>query len=111
MNNWRIGFVEGITTSLNAAREAARNEYAAETGTKDFPRCDNPKHTGLLVVSQSGETKDVHRVVKTAMQNDITVMSVINSVGSLIARTTQVGVYCNAGRENAVASTKAFLAV
>lgn len=35
-------------------------------------------------------------------------MSVVNSVGSLIARTTKLGVYCNAGRENAVASTKAF---
>lgn len=32
----------------------------------------------------------------------------MNSVGSLIARTTKLGVYCNAGRENAVASTKAF---
>jgi hypothetical protein len=29
-------------------------------------------------------------------------------VGSLIARTTGMGVYLNAGRENAVASTKAF---
>ena len=35
-------------------------------------------------------------------------MSVVNAVGSLIARTTNLGVYCNAGRENAVASTKAF---
>ena len=50
----------------------------------------------------------VHRVVNTAIENEITVMSVINAVGSLIARTTKLGVYCNAGRENAVASTKAF---
>ncbi len=34
--------------------------------------------------------------------------SVVNAVGSLIARTTQCGVYLNAGREHAVASTKAF---
>jgi glucosamine--fructose-6-phosphate aminotransferase (isomerizing) len=33
---------------------------------------------------------------------------VVNAVGSLIARTTKLGVYCNAGRENGVASTKAF---
>jgi len=38
----------------------------------------------------------------------VTVMSVVNAVGSLIARMTKLGVYCNAGRENAVASTKAF---
>ncbi len=107
-------------TSLNAARYAERimknleafehvtSLDAAETGAKDFPRTGDPKHTGLIVVSQSGETKDVHRVVKTAIDEDITVMSVVNAVGSLIARTTKLGVYCNAGRENAVASTKAF---
>src|SRR3546814_394866 len=35
-------------------------------------------------------------------------MSVVNAVGSLIARTTGLGIYLNAGREHAVASTKAF---
>ena len=35
-------------------------------------------------------------------------ISVVNAVGSLIARSTGVGVYLNAGREHAVASTKAF---
>jgi len=34
----------------------------------------------------------------------------VNVVGSLIARTTQCGVYLNAGRQHAVASTKAFTA-
>jgi len=81
---------------------------AAETDAKDFTSYSNPKEAGLIVVSQSGETKDVHRVVTTAMDKNITVLSVVNAVGSLIARTTKLGVYCNAGRENAVASTKAF---
>jgi glutamine---fructose-6-phosphate transaminase (isomerizing) len=81
---------------------------AAETESKDFPCPDRPGETGLIVVSQSGETKDVARVVNAAMDKGITVMSVVNSVGSLIARTTKLGVYCHAGRENAVASTKAF---
>lgn len=68
-----------------------------------------PKHNGLVMaVSQSGETKDVHRAVKVAMDTDIPVMSVVNTVGSLIARTTGMGVYLNAGREHAVGSTKAF---
>jgi hypothetical protein len=35
-------------------------------------------------------------------------LSVVNTVGSLIARTTKLGVYLNAGRESSVASTKAF---
>lgn len=38
----------------------------------------------------------------------IPALSVVNSVGSLIARTTKLGVYLNAGRESSVASTKAF---
>merc|ERR1719343_1885500 len=107
-------------TSLNAARYGERLMKqlgsfdsvaaidAAETETKDFPCMDNPQSTGLIVVSQSGETKDVHRVVTNAMKEGITALSVVNAVGSLIARTTKLGVYCNAGRENAVASTKAF---
>ena len=81
---------------------------AAEMETKDFPITPNMKETGVLVVSQSGETKDVVRVVNNAMDQGVTTLSIVNAVGSLIARTTKMGVYCNAGRENAVASTKAF---
>eukprot|EP00743_Colponemidia_sp_Colp-15_P012002 GILK01013521.1.p1 GENE.GILK01013521.1~~GILK01013521.1.p1 ORF type:complete len:357 (-),score=68.56 GILK01013521.1:67-1002(-) len=77
---------------------------AAEMGPEALPE----DRSGLLVLSQSGETKDVHRAVVTAEQADIPRFSIINSVGSLIARTTGCGVYVNAGRENAVASTKAF---
>jgi glutamine---fructose-6-phosphate transaminase (isomerizing) len=107
-------------TSLNAARYGERlmkhlNSFdsvtsidAAEVEPKDFPCANKVEETGLIVVSQSGETKDVIRVVNTAMDRGINVMSVVNAVGSLIARTTKIGVYCNAGRENAVASTKAF---
>lgn len=72
-------------------------------------RCDIPrKNGGLLAVSQSGETKDVVRAVKSGAEEGIPCISVVNTVGSLIARTTGCGVYLNAGREHAVASTKAF---
>jgi len=108
-------------TSLNAAKYAEKlmkhlgsfdtvhSLDAAETDSNDFPRdAKKAKESAFLVVSQSGETKDVANVVNAAKENDLTVMSVVNAVGSLIARTTKLGVYCNAGRENAVASTKAF---
>jgi len=107
-------------TSLNAAKYGERLMKqlgsfdsvsaidAAETESKDFPCMHDVQSTGLIVVSQSGETKDVHRVVVNAMEKGITALSVVNAVGSLIARTVKLGVYCNAGRENAVASTKAF---
>ena len=108
-------------TSLNAAKYAEKlmkhlgsfdvvhSLDAAETDSNDFPKCAKmAQESAYLVVSQSGETKDVANVVNAAQENDLTVMSVVNAVGSLIARTTNLGVYCNAGRENAVASTKAF---
>jgi len=76
----------------------------AEVTEEDLPS----EGGGMLVISQSGETKDVHRALMMACTNDIPVFSVVNAVGSLIARTSTCGVYLNAGRENAVASTKAF---
>jgi glucosamine--fructose-6-phosphate aminotransferase (isomerizing) len=105
-------------TSLNAGNYGAKlmrslgsfstiqTVDAAECQAPSFPK----KEGGILVVSQSGETKDVHRSLVLAMQEaDLPAFSVVNAVGSLIARTTKCGVYCHAGRENAVASTKAFV--
>ena len=77
---------------------------SAEVRRSDVPK----KAGGLLAVSQSGETKDVHRAVKIGEKSGVPCISVVNVVGSLIARTTGCGVYLNAGREHAVASTKAF---
>lgn len=64
---------------------------AAELNLPYLPHPHN--EAGLLVISQSGETKDVHRAVKLAEEQDIPRFSVINAVGSLIARTTRCGVH------------------
>ena len=77
---------------------------AAEVTAESFPAFD----AGLCVTSQSGETKDTHRSLVQASDQLIPAFSVVNQVGSLIARSTNCGVYLNAGREHAVASTKAF---
>lgn len=79
---------------------------ASEFSIKDIPRPYSD--VGILVLSQSGETKDVHRSMEIAQANSILVFSVVNVVGSLIAREASCGVYLNAGREVAVASTKSF---
>ncbi len=108
--------VTGCGTSKNAADLGAkimRDLHAFDTvQTIDSAECTRSNiprtHGAVLAISQSGETKDVHRAVKVAMEEDIPVLSVCNVVGSLIARTTGMGVYLNAGREFAVASTKAF---
>ena len=81
---------------------------AAEFTYDDLPSDVPVSEVGMLVLSQSGETKDVHRAVELAKRRDIVVMGVINVVDSLIARDATCGVYINAGRENAVASTKSF---
>ncbi len=76
----------------------------------DFQMKDIPKKgkTGLILLSQSGETKDLHRCINIAKEYDLLTMGVVNVVDSLIARETNCGVYLNAGREVAVASTKSF---
>jgi glucosamine--fructose-6-phosphate aminotransferase (isomerizing) len=80
----------------------------------EFTKSDIPSHgkTCYIFLSQSGETKDLHRCLEMVKAihvglNAIT-MGVINVVDSLIAREVDCGVYLNCGRENAVASTKAF---
>ena len=64
--------------------------------------------TGLLLLSQSGETKDLHRCLSIAKNYDLITIGVVNVIDSMIARETDCGVYLNAGREVAVASTKSF---
>jgi glutamine---fructose-6-phosphate transaminase (isomerizing) len=76
----------------------------------DFEYSDVPKKgkTLLVFVSQSGETKDLHRCIEIAKENNIFTLGIVNVVDSLIAREVDCGIYCNAGVEKGVASTKAF---
>ena len=78
----------------------------------DFDISDVPKKGKSLMVfvSQSGETKDLHRCIEIAKTNNIFTLGIVNVVDSLIAREVECGIYCNAGREMGVASTKAFTA-
>jgi glucosamine--fructose-6-phosphate aminotransferase (isomerizing) len=77
----------------------------AEFNEQDIPIIGN---TGFILISQSGETKDLHRCIEIAKKNNIFTIGIINVVDSLIAREVDCGIYCNAGREMGVASTKAF---
>lgn len=77
----------------------------AEFNENDIPKIGV---TGFILISQSGETKDLHRCIEIAKNNNIVTMGIINVVDSLIAREVDCGIYCNAGKEVGVASTKAF---
>jgi glucosamine--fructose-6-phosphate aminotransferase (isomerizing) len=64
----------------------------------------------LLAISQSGETADTIAAIKKVEDYGALRLGIVNAVGSTIARMTDAGVYCHAGPEKAVASTKAFIA-
>lgn len=68
------------------------------------------RSTALLALSQSGETADTIAALKKVEDHGILRLGVVNTVGSTIARLTDAGVYLHAGPEQAVASTKAFIA-
>ena len=64
--------------------------------------------TGMIAISQSGETADTLASIKEAQEKNILSLGVVNVVGSSIARATDAGVYNHVGPEISVASTKAF---
>ncbi len=68
------------------------------------------RSTALLAISQSGETADTIAALKKVEDYGVLRLGVVNAPGSTIARMTDAGVYCHAGPEQAVASTKAFIA-
>jgi glucosamine--fructose-6-phosphate aminotransferase (isomerizing) len=77
----------------------------AEFNVKDIPKSGE---TGIILLSQSGETKDLHRCIQIAKNNNLLTIGIVNVIDSLIARESSCGVYLNAGREVAVASSKSF---
>lgn len=68
------------------------------------------RSTAVLVISQSGETADTIAALKKLEGTGILRLGIVNAPGSTLARMTDAGVYCHAGPEKAVASTKAFIA-
>lgn len=67
------------------------------------------KNTALIAISQSGETADTIAAIKKVEDYGILKLGLVNAPGSTISRITDAGVYCHAGPEISVASTKAFI--
>ena len=67
-------------------------------------------NTAMLAISQSGETADTIAALKKVEGSGILRLGIVNAPGSTVARITDAGVYCHAGPEISVASTKAFIA-
>ncbi len=67
------------------------------------------ERTGVIVVSQSGETADTIASLREAKLHGALTFGIVNVVGSTIAREVDSGAYIHAGPEISVASTKAFV--
>ena len=64
--------------------------------------------TLAIAISQSGETADTLAAINTAKQNGAYTLSIVNVVGSSIAKATDGVIYMHAGPEIAVATTKGY---
>ena len=64
----------------------------------------------VILISQSGETADTLEALRLAKENNMDTLGIINVLSSSIARESNKVIYCLAGCEIAVATTKAYLA-
>lgn len=102
--SWHAGLVgqflleelAGISTSV---------DYGSEF------RYRNPiigDRTLAVAISQSGETADTLAAVRKCREKGTSILSICNTVGSMITRESDAVLYTHAGPEIGVASTKAF---
>ena len=64
--------------------------------------------TLVVAISQSGETMDTIQAIRHAREQGAKVVAIVNTPGSTISRESDAVILTHAGREIAVASTKAF---
>lgn len=88
------------------ARIPVNVEIASEMRYADMIIDEND---AVIVISQSGETADTLAALRLAKEKGAFVTSIVNVVGSTIARESNATVYTWAGPEIAVASTKAYV--
>jgi glucosamine--fructose-6-phosphate aminotransferase (isomerizing) len=76
----------------------------------DYELHDIPNGTFniIILLSQSGETKDLYRALCIGREANVSSIGIVNVENSLIAREVDHCLYLRAGREHAVASTKSF---
>ncbi len=82
-------------------------DYGSELRYRD-PKIDDK--TLFVAISQSGETADTLGAVRSAKDRGASIASIVNVVGSTVARESDAVIYTHCGPEIGVASTKAFTA-
>lgn len=68
------------------------------------------ENTLCVFISQSGETADTLAALRLAKKKGAKILSIVNVLGSAIAEESENVIYTKAGREVAVATTKAYSA-
>lgn len=101
--SWHAGLI-GKFLLEGMARIPVEVDYASEFRYRKPIISDGEL---VMAISQSGETADTLAALKLANQKT-NVFGIVNSVGSLITKATDAGIYIHAGPEIGVASTKAF---
>jgi glucosamine--fructose-6-phosphate aminotransferase (isomerizing) len=104
--SWHAGLV-GKYLLEDMARIPVQVDIASEF------RYRNPlvgKHDLFIAISQSGETADTLAAAREAKEKGARVVSIVNVVGSTLARESEGVLYTHCGPEIGVASTKAFTA-
>ena len=84
-----------------------------ETDLASEFRYRNPRlmeNSLVIIVSQSGETADSLAALRLAKERGVPVLSIVNVLGSSIARESDYVLYTYAGPEISVATTKAYSA-
>ena len=102
--SWHAGLI-GEYMIEDLAKIPVEVEYASEFRYRK-PVLD--ESVLVIAISQSGETADTLAAVREAKARNAYVISIVNAIGSTIARESHAVLYTHAGPEIGVASTKAF---
>ena len=81
-------------------------DVASEYRYRNIKYKDN---TLVILISQSGETADTIAAMRKANENNIDTLAIVNTESSTIARESTYKILIEAGREVAVATTKAYI--
>ncbi|MBO4914825.1 MAG: glutamine--fructose-6-phosphate transaminase (isomerizing), partial [Oscillospiraceae bacterium] len=103
-SSYHVGML-GKYTLERLTRRSVEVCLASEFRYSD-PIIDN--NTLVIVISQSGETLDTMAALREAKARGAYILSIVNVVGSSIARESDDVIYTWAGPEIAVATTKAY---
>ena len=103
-SSYHVGML-GKYTIEHLTRRSVEVQLASEFRYAD-PIVDD--RTLVVIISQSGETLDTLAALREAKARGAYILSVVNVVGSSIARESDDVIYTYAGPEIAVATTKAY---